>query len=143
MVVSVVGGCRGCYCCHCWSFSPGIQKDRKGTITTKTSKHKITRNEDDFKKYYKQYTENGVLVFVIDKTVKDEETREQLLSKVAFHNDMKEDKLTAWDTADKEIGTKMMKVLSKLPGEAMVIVTDTLNSEVSNLELAKEKKVRE
>ena len=110
----------------------------------KGTKWCVSSEREDFKRHFITYTEKGVLLFVIDKTVKDEETREKLLSKVAFHIDREDDeKLTAWDTADNQIGTKMMKVFAQLPSEAMSKVNDALYDGKTNQELAKERKVRD
>jgi hypothetical protein len=99
----------------------------------------------NYKKYWKQYVENGVVVFLIDKSVKEKETRNNNLSKVAFHMDKKkgDNGLSLWDSKDKQCSVgDFMKVTTMIGQDIMKIINDKLEGD-SNIEIAKKKGIRE
>ena len=92
-----------------------------------------------------RYTENGSLVFVIDKSVKESEYRSNDFAKVAFHNDRKKnDGVTLWDIKDKQMGVgNAMKVYSMLGNDIMGIINERLEEGPTNKEAADKKGVRD
>lgn len=116
---------------------------RSSNLYGKGTKWCVSSEDNNYGKYYKQYTENGSLVFVIDKTVKESEYRTNEFAKVAFHNDRKKnDGITLWDIQDKQMGVgNAMKVYSMLGADIMTIIEDRLNSGLTNKEVAKKKGV--
>jgi hypothetical protein len=116
---------------------------RSSNVYGKSTKWCVASEENDFKKYFKQYTKNGVLIYFIDKRVKEEETRSKPLSKVAFHNDLSNNELTIWDSKDVKLSTtQMMELLSLIPHNVMKTINDKLK-EKSNFLLAQERNVKE
>lgn len=116
---------------------------RSSNVYGKSTKWCVASNDNNFKKYYKDYTNNGVLVFLIDKSVKERETKDKVYSKVAFHKYCdKPDSLTIWDSKDKKLGvSEAMEVYSMIPTEVLSIINGTMNGK-SNAELANERGCR-
>jgi hypothetical protein len=118
---------------------------RSSNLYGKGTKWCVSSEDNNYGKYYKQYTENGSLVFVIDKKAKESEYRTNDLAKVAFHNDKKKnDGITLWDIKDKQMNVgNAMKVYSMLGGDIMEIINERLESGPTNRELANKKGVRD
>lgn len=119
---------------------------RSSNVYGKSTKWCVAANDHDFKRYFNQYTENGVLVFVIDKRVKEEETRNNIYSKVAFHNDKTktgQSATTIWDSKDAQLNAMgMMELMEIIPSEVMKVVNTTLKGK-TNKELAREKGIKD
>ena len=118
---------------------------RSSNLYGKGTKWCVSSEDNNYGKYYKQYTENGSLVFVIDKKAKESEYRTNDLAKVAFHNDKKKnDGITLWDIKDKQMNVgNAMKVYSMLGVDIMEIINERLESGPTNRELANKKGVRD
>ena len=118
---------------------------RSSNLYGKGTKWCVSSEDHNYGKYYKQYTDNGILVFVIDKKVTDAESRTNDFAKIAFHNDLKKsDGITLWDVKDSQMGvSNAMKVYSMLPSEAMDIINKRLESGLTNKEQAQKRGVRE
>ncbi len=86
---------------------------RSSNLYGKSTKWCVSSEDHNYGKYYKQYTEKGVLIFLIDKNVKEKDCYTNNLSKVAFHNDRtkKDNGITLWDVKDKSMNiSDTMKV---------------------------------
>lgn len=118
---------------------------RSSNLYGKGTKWCVSSEDNDYGKYFKQYTKNGVLVFVIDKSVKESEYRSNDIAKVAFHNDKsKDDGITLWNIKDKEMGVgNAMKVYNMLGNEIMDIINKRLEQGPTNKDSAKKKGVRD
>jgi len=118
---------------------------RSSNLYGKGTKWCVSSEDNNYGKYYKQYTENGVLVFVIDKSAKESEYPSNNFAKVAFHNDRKKsDGVTLWDIQDKQMGvSNAMKVYTMLGGEIMDIINKRLEDGPTNKEAAEKKGVRD
>lgn len=118
---------------------------RSSNLYGKGTKWCVSSEDNNYGKYYKQYTENGCLVFVIDKTVKETEYRSNDFAKVAFHNDRKKnDGITLWDIKDKQMGVgNAMKVYNMLGNDIMGIINERLEKGPTNKESADKKGVRD
>ena len=118
---------------------------RSSNLYGKGTKWCVSSEDNNYGKYYKQYTENGSLVFVIDKTIKESEYRTNDFAKVAFHNDRKKnDGITLWDIKDKQMGVgNAMKVYNMLGSEIMDIINKRLEQGPTNNEVADKKGVRD
>ena len=118
---------------------------RSSNLYGKGTKWCVSSEDNNYGKYYKQYTENGSLVFVIDKTIKESEYRTNDFAKVAFHNDRKKnDGITLWDIKDKQMGVgNAMKVYNMLGIEIMGIINERLEKGPTNKEVADKKGVRD
>ena len=118
---------------------------RSSNLYGKGTKWCVSSEDNNYGKYYKQYTENGSLVFVIDKTIKESEYRTNDFAKVAFHNDRKKnDGITLWDIKDKQMGVgNAMKVYNMLGIEIMGIINERLEKGPTNREVADKKGVRD
>ena len=118
---------------------------RSSNLYGKGTKWCVSSEDNNYGKYYKQYTENGCLVFVIDKTVKESEYRSNDFAKVAFHNDRKKnDGITLWDIKDKQMGVgNAMKVYNMLGNDIMGIINERLEKGPTNKESADKKGVRD
>ncbi|HUS49211.1 MAG TPA: hypothetical protein VMZ91_03550 [Candidatus Paceibacterota bacterium] len=118
---------------------------RSSNLYGKGTKWCVSSEDNNYGKYYKQYTENGSLVFVIDKTIKESEYRTNDFAKVAFHNDgKKNDGITLWDIKDKQMGVgNAMKVYNMLGNEIMDIINKRLEQGPTNKEVADKKDVRD
>ena len=119
---------------------------RSSNMYGKSTKWCVASESNDFKKYFNQYTENGVLVYVIDKSIKEEQTRDSLYSKVAFHHDKTkqgQSATTIWDTKDSQVSAVgMMEIMGIIPSEVMATVNKALK-EKTNRELAREKGIKD
>jgi hypothetical protein len=84
-------------------------------------------------------------VYLIDKNVKDSEARNNIFSKVAFHNDRnKQDGITLWDVVDTQMNvSNAMKVYSLVGSEIMTIINDKLENGPTNKEAASKKGIKE
>jgi hypothetical protein len=118
---------------------------RSSNLYGKATKWCVASEDQNYGKYFKQYTENGVLVYLIDKTVKDSEARNNIFSKVAFHNDRnKSDGITLWDVVDHQMSvSNAMKVYNMIGGEIMTIINERLENGPTNKEAANKKGVKE
>ena len=118
---------------------------RSSNLYGKGTKWCVSSEDHNYGKYYKQYTDNGILIFVIDKKVTDAESRTNDFAKIAFHNDLKKsDGITLWDVKDSQMGvSNAMKVYSMLPSEVMGIINKRLESGLTNKEQAQKRGVRE
>ena len=119
---------------------------RSSNIYGKSTKWCVSSDQNDYKKYFNQYTENGVLIFVIDKQVEEDKVKENIFAKVAFHNDKNKtdsSAITVWDTKDVQINASgMLELMSVIPSDIMKIVNTTIKGK-TNRELAEEKKLVE
>ena len=118
---------------------------RSSNLYGKGTKWCVSSEDNNYGKYFKQYTENGSLVFVIDKSVKESEYRSNDFAKVAFHNDRKKnDGVTLWDIKDKQMGVgNAMKVYNMLGNDIMEIINKRLEEGPTNKEAADKKGVRD
>lgn len=118
---------------------------RSSNMYGKATKWCVASEDHNYGKYFKQYTENGVLVFVIDKTVKDSECRTNMMSKVAFHNDRnKEDGITAWDVKDSQMSVpQIMKFTSLIGPEILNIIYDRLENGSTNKQEATKRNLKD
>ena len=118
---------------------------RSSNLYGKGTKWCVSSEDNNYGKYFKQYTENGSLVFVIDKSVKESEYRSNDFAKVAFHNDRKKnDGVTLWDIKDKQMGVgNAMKVYNMLGNDIMGIINKRLEEGPTNKEAADKKGVRD
>jgi hypothetical protein len=114
---------------------------RSSNMYGKATKWCVASDDQNFKKYFKQYTENGVLVYLIDKSVSDREARNNKLSKVAFHMDRsKKDGLTAWDCQDHQLSIMdLMKVTTSVGEGIMKTINDRLENGETNQDAADKK----
>lgn len=117
---------------------------RSSNMYGKSTKWCVSSDDQSYKKYFNQYTENGVLIFLINKSVKDKDTRNDKLSRVAFHMDKsKKDGLTVWDAQDNQLNmTDMMKVSSMVGGDIMNIINGKLEGSETNKSVAKERNLK-
>jgi hypothetical protein len=119
---------------------------RSSNVYGKSTKWCVSSDQNDFKKYFNQYTDNGVLVFVIDKSIKEEQTRDNIFSKVAFHNDKTKtghSATTIWDSKDIQVSAVgMMELMEIIPQDVMKVVNTTLKGK-TNKELAKERGIKD
>ena len=119
---------------------------RSSNVYGKSTKWCVSSEQNDFKRHFVQYTENGVLVFVIDKSIKEEQSRDNIFSKVAFHNDKTKEghaATTIWDSKDVQVSAVgMMELMEVIPQDVMKVVNTTLKGK-SNKELAKEKGIKD
>lgn len=118
---------------------------RSSNIYGKATKWCVSSEDTSYSNYYKQYTDNGSLVFVIDKTVSDEECRTNDFARIAFHNDRsKEDGVTIWDIKDVQMGVnKAMKTYALLGDTIMTVINDRLENGPTNHQVATQRGVRE
>lgn len=118
---------------------------RSSNLYGKATKWCVASEDHNYGRYFKQYTENGVLIYVIDKTVKDSDARNNMLSKVAFHNDKsKTDGITAWDVKDAQLSVpNIMKFTSMVGPEIVNIIYDRLENGETNKKVAEQKGLKE
>lgn len=118
---------------------------RSSNLYGKATKWCVASEDHNYGKYFKQYTENGVLVYVIDKSVKESEARNNIFSKVAFHNDRnKSDGVTIWDVVDAQMNvSNAMKVYGMLGSDIMNIINDRLENGPTNKEVANKKGIKD
>jgi hypothetical protein len=119
---------------------------RSSNLYGKSTKWCVSSEDHNFKKYFTDYTKDGVLVFLIDKTVKERDTRkeENNLAKLAFHKyKNKENKsLTIWNVKDTQLGVgDMMDVYKKVPSTVMDVINDCLDGD-ANQTIAESKKLK-
>jgi hypothetical protein len=83
---------------------------------------------------------------VIDKSIKEEQTRDNIFSKVAFHNDKTKtghSATTIWDSKDIPVSAVgMMELMEIIPQDVMKVVNTTLKGK-TNKELAKERGIKD
>jgi len=109
---------------------------RSSNLYGKSTKWCVASDDHNFKKYFNDYTKDGVLIFVIDKTIKDKDCRDNVYSKVAFHKYTKDDMkgLTIWDSKDKQLAVgEMMELYGIIPNEIIQIVNKTLTGEANQV----------
>jgi hypothetical protein len=118
---------------------------RSSNLYGKGTKWCVSSEDGNYGKYFKQYTSNGCLVFVIDKTVKESEYRSNDFAKVAFHNDRsKKDGITLWDIKDNQVNiSNAMKIYSSLGSEIIEVINERLESGPTNSEVAKKKNLKD
>jgi len=118
---------------------------RSSNMYGKATKWCVSSEDHNYGKYFKQYAENGVLIFLIDKNVKDKDCRTNLFSKMAFHNDKnKTEGITIWNVQDKQFNINdTLKIHKMVKSEIMDIITERLEKGDSNMKVAKGKGVRE
>ena len=118
---------------------------RSSNLYGKATKWCVASEDQNYGRYFKQYTENGVLVYLIDKNVKDSDARNNIFSKVAFHNDRsKSDGVTLWDVVDHQMNvSNVMKVYGMVGGEIMDIINKRLEEGPTNKEAALKKSIKE
>jgi len=119
---------------------------RSSNLYGKSTKWCVASDDHNFKKYFKDYTQEGVLIFLIDKTVKEKDTRkkENNHAKLAFHKYNKADNkdLTIWNVRDSQLNASdMMKIYKTVPTEIMNTIEETLNGD-SNQSIAMSKKIK-
>lgn len=119
---------------------------RSSNLYGKSTKWCVAADDHNFKKYFKDYTQDGVLLFLIDKTVKEKDTRnpENNHAKLAFHKyKNKGDKdLTIWNVKDTQLNVgDMMKVYQNVPADIMNLINVHIEGE-SNQSIALSKKIK-
>ena len=119
---------------------------RSSNLYGKSTKWCVAADDHNFAKYFKDYTQDGVLVFLIDKTVKEKDTRnpENNHAKLAFHkykNKNNKD-LTIWNVKDTQLNVgDMMKIYKTVPTDVMNVIEETLDGD-SNQSIALSKKIK-
>jgi len=118
---------------------------RSSNLYGKATKWCVASEDNNYGRYFKQYTENGVLVYLIDKTVKESDARNNIFSKVAFHNDKsKTDGVTLWDVVDHQMNvSNVMKVYGMVGSEIMDIINKRLEEGPTNKQVADKKGIKE
>ena len=119
---------------------------RSSNVYGKSTKWCVSADDHNFKKYFKDYTDDGVLVFLIDKTVKESEKMkdENNHAKLAFHQyKNKDNALTVWNVKDTQLNmSDLMGVYKNVPSEFIDKITETLEGP-TNSQLAKDKKLKD
>ena len=120
--------------------------DRSSNLYGKSTKWCVSADDHNFKKYFKDYTHDGVLVFLIDKTVKEKDTRkeENNHAKLAFHKykNKGDSDLTIWDVKDTQLKVgDMMKIYTFIPFDVMKVINETLEGE-ANQTIALSRKIK-
>lgn len=117
---------------------------RSSNMYGKSTKWCVASEDHNFKKYYSDYTKEGILVFLIDKSVKEKDCRSNPYSKVAFHNYInRDDNLTIWDSKDSQLNVpQMMKLYKSVPSEIIDIINEEMEGKKSNEALAKERNIK-
>jgi len=117
---------------------------RSSNVYGKSTKWCVAAEDHNFKKYFKDYTNDGTLVFLIDKSVKEKDTRDNRYSKVAFHQyKNKENSLTLWDSKDKQLGVQEAMTVYGMVSKEIQDIINKASDGKSNAELAKEKGCKE
>ena len=117
---------------------------RSSNVYGKSTKWCVAAEDHNFKKYFKDYTNDGTLVFLIDKSVKERDTRDNRYSKVAFHQyKNKENSLTLWDSKDKQLGVQEAMTVYGMVSKEIQDIINKASDGKSNAELAKEKGCKE
>ena len=118
---------------------------RSSNLYGKSTKWCVAAEDHNFKKYFNDYTQDGVLVYLIDKRVKEADARkdENILAKIAFHKYKNKDKgLTIWNVKDTQLNVSdMMEIYKRVPAEIMTLVNTTLDGD-SNKKLALDRKLK-
>jgi hypothetical protein len=114
---------------------------RSSNLYGKATKWCVSSEQNDFKKYFNQYIDSGSLVFFIDKSVKEEETRNETLSKIAFHRDNVKG-LTVWDTKDVQLNAETILGLSEIIPTDILSIIMKATKDKTNRELAEEKGIK-
>jgi hypothetical protein len=118
---------------------------RSSNLYGKSTKWCVAADDHNFKKYFNDYTKEGVLVFLIDKRVKERDAKEDknIHAKLAFHKyKTKEKSLTIWNVRDNQLGvSEMMDVYKNVPANIIETINDTLEGD-SNKKLATERKLK-
>jgi hypothetical protein len=118
---------------------------RSSNLYGKSTKWCVSADDHNFKKYFKDYTQDGVLVFLIDKRVKEADTRkpENNHAKLAFHQYKNKDKgLTIWNVKDTQLNVSdMMSVYKNVPSGIIDKVNEALEGP-SNMKLATDRKIK-
>jgi len=117
---------------------------RSSNMYGKSTKWCVSSEQNDFKKYFNQYTETGPLIFYIDKSFKEEEIRDNIYAKVAFHNDLTKEKngLTIWDSKDAQLSAQnLLELMEVIPADIMKIIMETTKGK-SNRKIAEEKGIK-
>jgi hypothetical protein len=116
---------------------------RSSNVYGKSTKWCTASEDNNFDKYFNQYTENGILVYVIDKSIKDKEVFENKLSKVAIHFDKsQEDGLSMWDSKDSKMGSMDIMKFTSSMGNLMSKINDVIVAGETNKEIARNKGIR-
>lgn len=117
---------------------------RSSNVYGKSTKWCVAAEDHNFKKYFKDYTNEGTLVFLIDKSVKEKDTRDNRYSKVAFHQyKNKDNSLTLWDSKDKQLGVQEAMAVYGMVSKEIQDIINKASDGKSNAELAKEKGCKE
>jgi hypothetical protein len=119
---------------------------RSSNLYGKSTKWCVSAEDHNFKKYFSDYTKDGVLVFLIDKSIKEKDTRnpENNHAKLAFHKYKNKDnkELTIWNVKDTQLNVgDMMKIYQTVPSNVMDAINESLDGE-ANETIALSKKIR-
>lgn len=118
---------------------------RSSNLYGKSTKWCVAADDHNFKKYFNDYTQDGVLVFLIDKRVKEADARkpENNHAKLAFHKYKNKDKgLTIWNVKDSQLNVSdMMSVYQNVPSDVIKLINEALEGE-SNKKLATDRKLK-
>jgi len=119
---------------------------RSSNLYGKSTKWCVSAEDHNFKKYFSDYTKDGVLVFLIDKSIKEKDTRnpENNHAKLAFHKYKNKDnkELTIWNVKDTQLNVgDMMKIYQTVPSNVMDVINESLDGE-ANETIALSKKIR-
>jgi hypothetical protein len=119
---------------------------RSSNLYGKSTKWCVSADDHNFKKYFKDYTQDGVLLFLIDKTVKEKDARkpENNHAKLAFHKYKNRDgeNLTIWNVKDSKLNVgDMMKVYQGVPGDIMNLINEHIEGD-SNQSIALSRKIK-
>ena len=80
----------------------------------------------------------------LDKSFKEEEIRDNVYAKVAFHNDLTKEKngLTIWDSKDAQLSAQnLLELMEIIPADIMKIIMETTKGK-SNRKIAEEKGIK-
>lgn len=112
---------------------------RSSEMYGKSTKWCVSSKEHSFDTHFNEYTRNGVLIFLIDKNVKEEDTRDSknIKSKLAFHKNNSEandhQDVTVWDVMDIKLSlAETMRLNTYLPKELTDLIYKTLCDGESN-----------
>lgn len=112
---------------------------RSSEMYGKSTKWCVSSKEHSFDTHFNDYTRNGVLIFLIDKNVKEEDTRDSknIKSKLAFHKNNSEandhQDVTVWDVLDIKLSlAETMELNTWLPKELTNLIYKTLCEGDSN-----------
>lgn len=117
---------------------------RSSNIYGKATKWCVSSEQNNFKKYFNDYASSGPLIFFIDKSVKESESRENIFYKIAFHNNLTMEKngLTIWDAKDSQLSAEnMLNIMELIPGPILKVIMDAIKGK-SNKALAEERGIK-